>query len=125
MQNGGNLSDAQVAVAGTSVTYTTLRRPGDSSSIIFNLDTLGELLHDLRETYDLVVIPSPAVATDVLSLSLSRLADASILVIQAERTRLPVVRRTLEILEASGGRVIGTVMNRRRFYIPRWIYRWL
>ena len=44
-------------------------------------------------------------------------------VMEAETTRGPVARATIETIERFGGKVLGLVFNKRRFYIPRWIYR--
>ena len=49
-------------------------------------------------------------------------ADAVILVIQAERTRAPVAREVLQLINSQNGRVIGAVLTGRKLYIPRHVY---
>ena len=52
--------------------------------------------------------------------------DEVVLVVQAERTPLPVVRHALHVLRrACGNAVKGVVLNGRRLVIPPRLYRWL
>jgi uncharacterized protein involved in exopolysaccharide biosynthesis len=53
------------------------------------------------------------------------LADASILIVQAEATRAPAARRMREVVLASGGDLLGFVFTGRRHHVPEAIYRWL
>jgi len=60
-----------------------------------------------------------------LALALAKLADGSVMIVEAERTRAPVAAECKRLIEASGGRLLGAVMNRRRLYIPDMLYRLL
>ena|GEM_PF-6365427 len=53
------------------------------------------------------------------------LADANILIVQAEATRAPAARRMREVVLASGGDLLGFVLTGRRRYVPEALYRWL
>jgi uncharacterized protein involved in exopolysaccharide biosynthesis len=53
------------------------------------------------------------------------LADASILIVQAEATRAPAARRMREVVLASGGDLLGFVFTGRKRHVPEAIYRWL
>ena len=50
-------------------------------------------------------------------------ADAAILVIEANSTRRLTARKAKESLDAAGVRVLGTVLHNRSFPIPGWVYR--
>ncbi|WP_428152366.1 exopolysaccharide transport family protein [Brevundimonas sp.] len=52
------------------------------------------------------------------------LADANILILQAESTREPAARRMREVVLASGGDLLGFVLTGRRRYVPEALYRW-
>ena len=45
------------------------------------------------------------------------------MVVQAGRTKRPVLSRSVDLLRKAGARVLGTVLNRRRLEIPGFIYR--
>ncbi|MBI3515460.1 MAG: CpsD/CapB family tyrosine-protein kinase [Proteobacteria bacterium] len=81
------------------------------------------VLEQARQRYRFTIVDSPAVSTNPDTVVLSRGCDGVVLVIEAESTRGPVVQATIETIERFGGKVLGTVLNKRRLYIPRWIYR--
>ncbi len=86
---------------------------------------LQAVLHLLRERFSAIVVDGPAVTESADSLVLSRHCDATVLVVRAEHSRRAGVRRALEQVERHGGEVLGTVLNRRRNPLPRWLDRWL
>jgi Mrp family chromosome partitioning ATPase len=48
--------------------------------------------------------------------------DGVVLVVQAEKTRWQVAEQAKRILEESGARLLGAVINRRRYHIPQALY---
>jgi uncharacterized protein involved in exopolysaccharide biosynthesis/Mrp family chromosome partitioning ATPase len=88
-------------------------------------DRWAKAIDNARKTFDLVLIDSPALARSSAGIELAGLADMSLLVVEAEVTRAPVARRLIERTQSAGGAIIGAILNKRRFYIPRFIYGWL
>ena len=78
--------------------------------------------HQLRQHYDEVVIDSPALSVSPLGRFIAAHADAVVIVVEAEKTRSPVARQLIEDLHAVRANIIGSVLNKRRFYVPRSIY---
>lgn len=76
-----------------------------------------------RASFDLVLIDSPALQRSSAGIEVAALADISLVVVEAETSRAAVARRLIEQVDGAGGQVIGAVLNKRRFYIPRFIYR--
>ena len=72
--------------------------------------------------YDWVIVDGPPVLESPDSASLGAVADGVVLIVQAGRTKRPVVTRAVDLLRKAGGRVLGTVLNRRRLEIPGFIY---
>lgn len=58
-----------------------------------------------------------AVAMSAVSAS-----DACVLVIESGRSLKPAIGHAIGQLEASGANVIGLLINKRRFVVPRWLY---
>jgi Mrp family chromosome partitioning ATPase len=54
---------------------------------------------------------------------LAQAASGAVLVVEAARTVREVAAETTEELRRTGVRVLGAVLNRRRYYLPGWIYR--
>ena len=85
--------------------------------------TLEATLDALGGRYDWVVIDAPPVLYAAESASLAALADGVVVVVEAGRTKKPVLSRSVDLLRKAGGRVIGSVLNRRQLEIPEFIYR--
>ena len=88
-----------------------------------SLSAIERALENLRLNFDLIIVDSQAIMSDAFGMALSTLADGSVMVIEAERTRAPVAKECKRLIESSGGRLLGAVMNRRRLYIPDRLYR--
>ena len=51
--------------------------------------------------------------------------DGVAVVIEAESTRAPVAESLVGNLRQVRARVLGAVLNKRRFHLPARVYRWL
>jgi capsular exopolysaccharide synthesis family protein len=92
---------------------------------IFDSGKFTSLLNSIKKDYRHVVIDLPAVNEASWALRLAGLCDGVGLVVEAERSRWEVAQRTKELLEQSKAKIIGVIINKRRFYIPRWLYQTL
>jgi protein-tyrosine kinase len=111
-------------------------RPGAAPLFLASLSTesivgkegttkLQGLWERLMTFVDVIIVDAPAALTEFAGLAMVGLAVGVILVIEAERTRSPVVSEAKRLIEAHGGKILGVVLNKRNRYIPRIIYRWL
>jgi Mrp family chromosome partitioning ATPase len=80
---------------------------------------------NLREKFDLILIDSPSFESSPDGIAISRRVDGVVLVLEAERTRWPVAERLKERILLNGGNILGIAFNKRRYYIPDFVYRWL
>ncbi|HEV8014083.1 MAG TPA: hypothetical protein VGP48_01050 [Stellaceae bacterium] len=101
--------------------WATLR-PDASGAIPLDL---GQLYEDLRARFDLVIVDCPSIEEMPDGAALAARADGVILVAAAEQTRIAVIEHAKTMIAKSGGRILGVVLNRRRDYIPRFLYRHL
>lgn len=76
----------------------------------------------LRERVDLVVIDAPPALNSPLGLAIAPTVDGVVLVIEAERTRRAVAEAARDALMTAGATILGTVLNKRRFYVPQFLY---
>ena len=77
----------------------------------------------LKEHFDLVVIDSPPLSASAAGLAFCRRADGVVLILEADRTRGPVAEKAKEQIQKNGGNILGVVFNKRKFYIPKSIYK--
>ena len=79
----------------------------------------------LRDRFDLIIIDTPPATLFPDGVALVRQVDGVVLVFEAERTRWPVTLSVKKNILKNGGKILGIVFNKRRFYIPQWLYKWL
>lgn len=89
------------------------------------LRQIPEFLARLRDSFDLILIASPAASEAPMGVLLSRFVDGNILVLESGRTRAPVASELRDALSSSGGAVVGAVLTRYRSHVPRFLRRWL
>jgi Mrp family chromosome partitioning ATPase len=80
---------------------------------------------ELRSRFMLTVVDSSPSNQSFDSIVISGAMDAVVLVVRAESTRIPVVENLRDRLVAQGAPLVGLVLNQRRFYIPKSVYRLL
>jgi Mrp family chromosome partitioning ATPase len=73
--------------------------------------TLEMDLATLRGAFDYILIDAPAVSVSQETLMLGRVADAIVLVVEANKTRRQAARQAMLALDAEGIHVLGTVLT--------------
>ncbi len=84
-----------------------------------------DLINHWKREYHFVVVDMPAVWEASYIVSLGRVADYAVMVIEAEKVRWEVAQRAKERLENGGVKLKGAILNKRKFYVPMWLYRTL
>lgn len=90
---------------------------------------LERLLPRLKEqalaTHDTVIIDAPPVVMCPETPPIARHVDGVVVVVLSGKTKREVVQRSINLVGQFEGRVLGIVLNRKRYYIPDFIYRHL
>ena len=118
--DGGPLERAYCQVAGTRLFVCLVSGNSVPPSQVLNGDGLWEMF---RARFDLVLIDSPPLEESSDGLAMVRKADGVVLVMEAEKTRWPVVQKLRDSIMQYGGNVLGVVLNKRRYHVPGWIYK--
>jgi Mrp family chromosome partitioning ATPase len=84
---------------------------------------LRDALPSLRQMVNVILIDCGPMRDSSHLLDLAPAIDGVIFVVEAERERREVVARDLESIRRAGLRVFGIVLNKRKRYIPGWLYR--
>ena len=98
--------------------------PGDPAQLLSER-VLKNAFVELRASFDWIIVDGPPVTIYSEASTLSSLADGTILVLRAESTRSEVAERAARIVTEAGGRLLGGVINRRKYHIPDFIYKHL
>lgn len=90
---------------------------------LFESDEFDRFMRMIRTNFDYVILDAPPVPIFSEFRILCSKVDGVILVAEAGKTRRQVMLQAKKELEAAGGRFLGVVLNKRKFYIPKWIYK--
>jgi len=91
MQAGGQLANPTAALASSQMLW---------------------ILRALEQTYDFIIIDSPAVMAAADAQVLAKIADVTVLVVRWSQTSRRVVKRVLKTLSAVSGRRVGVLLSR-------------
>ena len=70
-----------------------------------------------------VLFDSPPINSFNDSIALAHRVDAVVMVVEAEKTRWEVAQSAKQRVESGNGKILGIVLNKRRYYIPKFIYK--
>jgi protein-tyrosine kinase len=85
----------------------------------------GAFWEPLKERFDLIIVDSPPVMLFPDGPAIVSKVDGVILVVEAEKTKWQVALSVKEKIIKSGGTILGIAFNKRKYYIPEYIYKHL
>lgn len=85
-------------------------------------ERLRPLFRQLAAQYRFVVIDADAVYSATDTLVIGTQVDGVVLVVRGEDTRWEVAQAARQRLAQAGAKVVGSVFNRRKYYMPKWLY---
>lgn len=93
--------------------------------VLFDSKTFDHFLAKAREQFDIIIFDSPDMMTGPETSVLARKLDGLIMVIEAEKTRWEVAAYHKQQLAEAGVCFTGAILNKKKMFIPRLIYRFL
>lgn len=84
-----------------------------------------EVVAELKESYEHILIDSPPVIPYVDASLISGYVDGVVIVVEAGVTPSEVLDHSIEKLKEAGATVLGMILNKRDYHIPKWMYRLL
>ena len=76
----------------------------------------------LLEGFDYLIFDGNSLIGSSDSVMIASKFDGIVIVVEAERTKWGVVQSVVEKMAAANVQVVGTVLNKRKYYIPRFLY---
>ena len=89
---------------------------------LFESIRFEKALKIMREKFHYVILDSPPVNSYGESTVIASKVDGVIMVLESDKTRQQVAIRAKEEMEKAGANVLGVILNKRKHYIPEWIY---
>jgi protein-tyrosine kinase len=125
LQESGEVGRAIHRVGESELFFSPACNSSDQTPELFNSPQLEEFWANLKLKFDLVLIDSPPLTVSPDALALVSKVDGVVLVVEAEKTKWRTAKYVREKIEMVGGKVLGVVFNKRRYYIPQSIYKYL
>jgi protein-tyrosine kinase len=88
-----------------------------------SMEKLDEILVQFKKNYDYIIFNSSPINKYSDSIVLGAHLDAAVIVMRAEHTKWDGLERAKNQLEQKGINILGVVMNRRKYFIPRFLYK--
>ena len=118
-------SEGEQKIAETGIERLSVMPAGNApeqTARFLSGDGIVPLLAEWSDLYDHIILDtSPAPATPTPSL-LAPHVNGILLVAECERTKWQVLETAQEKLIGAGGNVLGVILNKRRYYIPKFLY---
>jgi capsular exopolysaccharide synthesis family protein len=96
---------------------------GLTSLSMVRKEKLGEFIAEMKNRFEYILLDSSPVGMNPETTVFCELVDAVVMVVRHGSTRREVVRRSKETIERAGGKILGVVLNKRKFPIPEFLYR--
>jgi capsular exopolysaccharide synthesis family protein len=82
-----------------------------------------KLVEEAASAYDTVIFDAPAVASSPETAPMCSYVDGIVVVVQAGKTKREIVQRSLDSIARYDGNVLGVILNRKKYYIPGFLYK--
>lgn len=92
---------------------------------LFESAYLDTLIDQMKIEADWVLFDSAPINSYIDSVALASKMDGVIMIVQAEKTRWEVAQTAKKRIEDGQGKILGVILNRRKMYIPEWVYKLL
>jgi len=96
-----------------------------SPTSLFNVPRCKKLFEAAREHFAIVLIDCPPVVPYAETPLIASVADGMVLIIESDRTKREIVGRAKAAAQEAKAEILGVVLNRRRYVIPEFLYRYL
>jgi succinoglycan biosynthesis transport protein ExoP len=113
-------SEEQISKFSTAGPLSRIAFGNGETTALYNVRGMFRALEILRVHFAFVILDGPTLQDCV---GLNDSADASVLVINADRTRREIVIGALTSSSIGTANVLGAILNERPQHVPRWLYR--
>lgn len=91
--------------------------------VTLHSEAVVDLLGQLTREHDHVIIDAPSASQEATAQSVGGLTDGVLLVARSGITRREAVAEAKKRIEMAQGRVLGVILNQRKYPIPGFLYR--
>jgi Mrp family chromosome partitioning ATPase len=102
---------------------------GETSSVLMPVastrleNEVSDPFDSLRVNFDNILVDCRPLKYSSEAAVLASTADGVVVVVEAGRTRHEEILNAQRTIEVAGGKLLGFVLNKRRYPVPEWLYR--
>ena len=89
---------------------------------LFDSERFDRFLKYSRDWFDYVILDSAPLPSFAESRVLCEKVDGVVMVVESGKIRRQVALRAKKELKDAGARILGVVLNKRKYHIPQWVY---
>jgi Mrp family chromosome partitioning ATPase len=115
-----------IPIAGAEIAEPGLSPPSPAFAISDNaqVESKARLIR-VGSEYECVLIDCGSLSASLDLIQLAAIGDGVVIVVEAGRTSKKQIHRAAEVIRGAQGKLLGIVLNKRRYPIPAWLYRFL
>ncbi len=123
ISNDRSIEDVLHQIGNSKLFIGQLSLNGDYVTSILGSPQIDDIFKELKQKFDFILIDSPSADTSSDIISISKKVHGVVMVVAAEHTRWQKINAAKEKITKNGGNIIGVVLNKRKYYIPEFIYK--
>ncbi len=123
LQQAGSIRKYSRSFAGGKLSLVSSGCAADNWQMLLASRQMQTRLTELRQEFDYVLVDIPPVNLFAEGIMLGRMSDGLILVLKAHSSRREVAQKVVKELKAAKVRLLGAILNERRFPIPTALYQ--
>jgi tyrosine-protein kinase Etk/Wzc len=100
------------------------RVSAEEVSELLSRPEMGEIIVELRQTYDCVLVDTPPVAFVADTGVLGHAVNQALMVVRMNKTSVDSVDRAVRLLRAANVSVVGMVLTHQQYHVPNYLYKY-
>jgi protein-tyrosine kinase len=122
LTKAGNMASRMKKIGATNLYVIPCGGRHSNPVTLFETTRFDRFLEDALGWFDFVILDAPPATNFSEARVICKKVDGVVLVLGSGTTRRQVALKAKRELEEAGGKVLGVVLNRRKFHIPKWVY---
>ena len=122
LTKAGDMTSRMKKIGATNLYVMPCGSKHSNPVALFESSAFDEFLRNSHGWFDFVILDAPPTTSFSEARVICRKVDGVVLVLGSGTTRRQVALNAKREVEEAGGKVLGVVLNRRKFHIPTWIY---
>jgi protein-tyrosine kinase len=107
----------------SNLRYLKFKNPDFLETQLGNCEELSLFVNIIKKRYDYIFVDAPPILVSNVAVSLAGCLDAVLFVIAAGAMRYPLLIEALSRLDEVRDRILGAVLNKREYPLPKYLYR--